>query len=157
MTSPVPNASPTTADRRTAQELLTRRHLIIGWWSLAVFSILGIALEVLHGFKIDLYLNVTQETRRLMWTLAHAHGTLLSLVHIAFAVTLKSMDLPRGGWSKIVSTLLILGGILLPVGFLLGGWMTFHSDPGLGILLVPIGAICIVLAFTMTAVNVSRK
>ena len=27
------------------------------------------------------------EARRLMWTLAHTHGTLLGLVHLAFSAT----------------------------------------------------------------------
>ena len=157
MTSPEPNASLSHEQRRTAQASLTRRHLLIGWWSLVVCSILGVALEVFHGFKLDLYVNVTQETRRLMWTLAHAHGTLLSLVHIAFAVTLTAMDVSDRRWAQIASVLLTTGGILLPAGFLLGGLMTFDGDPGLGIILVPLGAICVVSAFTITAAGISRK
>ena len=38
--------------------------------------------------------------RRLMWTLAHAHGTLLGLVHIAFAVTVR---MGNTGRSRLVS------------------------------------------------------
>ena len=157
MTSPEPKTLLSHEQRRAAQASLTRRHLLIGWWSLVVCSILGVALEVVHGFKLDLYLNVTQETRRLMWTLAHAHGTLLSLVHIAFAVTLKALDVSDLRWAQIASVLLTAGGILLPAGFLLGGLMTFDGDPGLGIILVPLGAICVVSAFTITAAGISRK
>ena len=69
----------------------TRRHLRFGWWSLLGFLILGLALELLRGFKVGLYLDVPNETRRLMWTLAHAHGALLGLVHIAFAVSLTHL------------------------------------------------------------------
>ncbi|HEY8174006.1 MAG TPA: hypothetical protein VIH21_13040, partial [Dehalococcoidia bacterium] len=58
-----------------------RRHLRFGWWSLFVFATLGLTLEALHGFKVRAYLDVSNDTRRLMWTLAHAHGTLLGLVH----------------------------------------------------------------------------
>ena len=64
---------------------LVRRHLRFGWWSLATFGLLGLVLETLHGFKVGAYLDVSNETRRLMWTLAHAHGTLLGLVHLGFA------------------------------------------------------------------------
>jgi len=56
------------------------RHLRFGWWSLLVFATLGLILESLHGFKVRAYLDVSNETRRLMWTLAHAHGTLLAVV-----------------------------------------------------------------------------
>ena len=61
---------------------LARRHLKIGWLAIAVFSMMGIALEAAHGFKLGLYLDVGNETRRLMWTLAHAHGTLLGLAQM---------------------------------------------------------------------------
>src|SRR5262245_50656003 len=61
------------------------RHRRFGWYALLIFSCLGVALETLHGLKVGWYLDTTNETRRLMWTLAHAHGTLLGLVHIALA------------------------------------------------------------------------
>ena len=68
---------------------LTSRHLRFGWGSLLVFVLLGGVLEGMHGFKVDWYLAVGNETQRLMWRLAHAHGTFLSLVHVAFAFTVK--------------------------------------------------------------------
>ena len=60
------------------------RHLRLGWISLFVFIALGAVLESMHGFKVDWYLNVSNETRRLMFTLAHSHGALLGILHIAF-------------------------------------------------------------------------
>src|SRR6516162_5777746 len=77
--------SPTATDSKHC----ARRHLRIGWWSVLVFLTLGIALELLHGFKAGWYLDVSNSTRRLMFTLAHAHGTLLGLLNIAFAVSLS--------------------------------------------------------------------
>ena len=65
------------------------RHLVFGWWCLLLFLFVGIGLEAMHGFKIGWYLDVSNETRRLMWRLGHAHGVLLSLVNIAFAHTLR--------------------------------------------------------------------
>ena len=35
-------------------------------------------------------IDVDNETRRLMWRLAHAHGTLLSLLHLVYALTLSA-------------------------------------------------------------------
>ncbi len=134
-----------------------RLHLKFGWWTLALFLAMGIALEVLHGLKLGLYLDVSNETRRLMWTLAHAHGTLVALVNIAFALTLSTL-----GWGargdktptkglRTVSRCLLAGGLLLPLGFLLGGVWIYDGDPGLGILLVPVGALLLLVGVVLVA------
>ncbi|MBI3867345.1 MAG: hypothetical protein HY299_02350 [Verrucomicrobia bacterium] len=135
---------------------LALRHLALGWWSLLVFLVLGIALEVLHGFKAGLYLNVSAAPRRLMWTLAHAHGTLLALVHIAFAVSLA--HLPRWPTSsrRTASACLTAAGLLLPLGFFLGGLFIHGGDPGLGILLVPVAATLLLIAVFSVAVRCRR-
>ena len=115
------------------------RHLRFGWWSLFAFLSLGVVLETLHGFKIGWYLDVDTEMRRLMLTLAHAHGTLLALVNIAAGLTLrtvKGFELERAP-----SLALLWGSLLLPIGFFLGGLVIHDGDPGLGVLLVPIGAL----------------
>lgn len=115
------------------------RHLRFGWWSLFAFLTLGVVLETLHGFKIGWYLDVDQEMRRLMFTLAHAHGTLLALVNIGAGLTVravKGFELTPGA-----SRCLIWGSLLLPAGFLLGGLIIHDGDPGLLVILVPIGAL----------------
>lgn len=125
-------------DRKQPLTTLERRHLMLGWWGLVVFLTLGVVLEAFHGFKIGWYLDVGNEARRLTWRLAHAHGTLLSLVNIAYALTVRRLRpgaLPA--WS---SGALVAATLLLPLGFLLGGVFVRGGDPGLGILLVPIGA-----------------
>ena len=127
-----------------------RRHLRFGWWSLLVFLTLGIVLEAMHGFKIGWYLDVSNATRRLMWTLAHTHGTLLALVHIAFAVTvpfLANRERPR----RWVSGCLYGASVLLPGGFFLGGIVVYGGDPSLGILLLPVGAALLFVGVLITA------
>ena len=42
---------------------LARRHLRFGWWSLLSFLTLGIALEAMHGLKVQWYLDVSNETQ----------------------------------------------------------------------------------------------
>jgi hypothetical protein len=138
--------------RRTA-----RRHQWIGWWGLFVFVGLGIALETLHGFKVGFYLDPAHRLRRLLWTLAHAHGTLLSLVHIAFAVSLVHF----GRWTerrlKVASFFLIDALALLPLGFFLGGVGHSEVDPWLGILLVPVGALLLLIAIALIAATASAR
>jgi hypothetical protein len=130
------------------------RHLRFGWWSLFGFLALGVVLETLHGFKIGWYLNVDLEMRRLMFTLAHAHGALLGLVNIAAGLTLrtvKGFDLTRG-----FSLSLLWGSALLPAGFLLGGLIIHDGDPGLGVLLVPVGACFLLYGVWGTARTLGR-
>ena len=117
----------------------SERHLKFGWWSLAFFLALGLGLEALHGFKLGWYLDVGNEMRRLMFTLAHAHGTLLALMNIAAGLTLRAV--PDARLAPRASQSLRWGGVLLPAGFLLGGAVIHDGDPGLGILLVPVGAL----------------
>ena len=88
------NGPNSTTEKEIPQAVYT--HLRFGWWSMLVFLSLGILLEALHGFKVGFYLNVGSETRRLMWTLAHAHGVLLGLANVAFAATMYVLP-ARGG------------------------------------------------------------
>src|SRR5436189_859218 len=130
------------------------RNLRFGWWSLLVFLSLGAALETLHGFKIGWYVDVGNETRRLMFTLAHAHGTLLALVNIAAGLTGRNVD--RFSLRPSVSFALIWAAILLPAGFFLGGIVIYDGDPGLGVWLVPIGALLLFYSVARVAIDLSK-
>ena len=132
---------------------LARRHASWGWWSLLVFLTLGIALELMHGFKLDWFLSAANETRRLLWRLAHAHGTLLGLVHLAFAWTLRVSSEDGRRWRGIASACLIGATVLLPAGFLLGGIVVHGGDPNRSILLVPVGAALLFVAVLLTALR----
>lgn len=102
---------------------------------------MGLALEGLHGFKVEWYLGAHEETRRLMWRLAHAHGALLGLVHIALGATwsaIPSLGAPRG---RFISRGITTMGVLMPLGFFLGGVILHGGDPGVGVFLVPVGAL----------------
>lgn len=127
----------------TDPSALRRRHLRFAWASLLVFVMLGGVLETLHGFKVDWYLAVGNETRRLLWRLAHAHGTLLALVHMGFVVTLSHI---AGREPRLASACLLGASCALPGGFLLGGIGAVAGDPGLGITLVPLGLVLLLVA-----------
>ena len=129
------------------------RHLAIGWWSLLVFLTAGLVLEALHGFKVGAYLNVNNETRRLMWTLAHAHGTLLGLLNLAFAGTLRWVPAWPVAPRRLASVFLAAATALMPAGFFFGGLFIYGGDPGLGIVLVPLGGALLFLAVLLTALG----
>ena len=128
-----------------------RRHLRFGWWSLLAFIVLGLVLESLHGFKVRAYLDVSNDTRRLMWTLAHAHGTLLSLVHVLFGLSVRVLPDISARNRPLISWCLIGASVLLPGGFFLGGAVFYGGDPGVGALLVPVGAALMMIAVFLLA------
>ena len=128
-----------------------RRHVRFGWWSLLAFATLGLTLEALHGFKVAAYLDVSNDTRRLMWTLAHAHGTLLSVLHVIFGLSVRAFPEMGARNRPLVSRALIGASVLLPGGFLVGGVGFYGGDPGVGILVVPIGAAALIIAVFLLA------
>lgn len=135
-------------------EPLLRRHLVFGWAALLAFLALGLVLEALHGLKVGWYLDVASSTRRLMFTLGHAHGTLLALVNIAYALTLERIPAAAQAGA---SRWLIAGSLLLPLGFLAGGVITFGGDPNPGIALAAVGGVALVVAVGLIARSVLRS
>ena len=109
-----------------------------GWWSLLCWLTLGIALEAMHGFKVGWYLDVVNDGRRLQLTLAHTHGTLLAVLNILFALSLRDAGSAAVGKA---GKCLKWAAILMPLGFLGGGIWSIGSDPGFAIVLVPVGGL----------------
>ena len=147
----------TNAENPSMQDATRRLHLVFGWWQLLVFLSLGIGLEMMHGFKVGWYLDADQEARRLMLTLAHTHGTLLGLVNLAFSWSLTQI----GGWRSsnlwVASRSLIAASVLMPLGFFLGGLITYAGDPNLAILLLPAGGFFLLVSALLTALAATKS
>src|SRR4029079_2103459 len=122
--------------QRTSCSTLIRQ----AWISIALWITFGILLEGLNAFRSSAFLD--DAVRREMFRLAHAHGTLLNLVLLALAICAR-LDLvnlgPKtsGGFRAAV--------IILPLGFLFAGVWHFKDEPGAAILLVPIGAVLLLV------------
>ena len=140
---------PADSDGGTPARAYLQRHLRFGWATLGVFAVLGLVLESLHGFKVGWYLDVSNETRRHMWTLAHAHGTLLSLLNIAFGVTVLVLPDRRRRFRALASGLLRFATLAMPLGFLFGGLWPLAGDPSPGLLFLPLGAVLLVIAIAL--------
>lgn len=125
------------------------RHMHLAWWALCFFAAGGIVLEGLLGFKVRAISDVDNETRRVMWRLAHAHGTTLSLVNILFCVVARQLS----GWTNVAfaSRCLLAALLLIPGGFFLGGVVIYGGDPSLGIILVPAGGLLLLAGLASTA------
>ena len=132
---------------------LALRHLRLGWWTLAISLLLGLVLEALHGFKVGWYLDVGQETRRTMLTLAHTHGSLIGLVNVTAAICVSVFT--HLTLSRFASAA-FLTGLLLPLGFLLGAFGVHGGDPGIGILLAPVGGISLVAGVVSLARSATK-
>ncbi|RMH15045.1 MAG: hypothetical protein D6696_21710 [Acidobacteria bacterium] len=141
-------------DDRTWNDDACRACLRWGWTAVACFLLLGLGLELLHLIKAPFYLEV--HLRRELWTLAHAHGTLLGLVTVAYGLSARRLVASaagrrRGAW------LMRAGLVLVPGGFLLGGVGNAEGDPSLAIVLVPVGALLALSATATLAAGAWRR
>jgi hypothetical protein len=113
-----------------------------GWWTLFAWASSGAVLDALHAFRSAAYLD--QPVRRELLTWAHAHGVGLALVLLAYSAAGDPARAPQAGG------LLRAASLLMPFGFALSLLGHGESDPGPAILLVPVGAICLLVAlFTL--------
>jgi hypothetical protein len=138
------------------QGAVVARHLAFGWWLVVASVCLGTLLEALHALKLGFYLDVSNETRRLLWTLGHAHGALLGLVNVVFAVSVPTLPGLTAGGRALASRALIAGACLLPAGFFLGGIFVHDGDPGVLVLLAPIGALLVLVGVVTVALGTRR-
>jgi hypothetical protein len=138
-------------DESSENAIYVRRHLRVGWWSFLLFATFGLFLESLHGFKVRAYLDVSNETRRMMWTLAHAHGALLGLVNVLLGLSIRILPDVGLARRRLVSVTLLSATVLVPGGFFLGGVVFYAGDPGLGVLILPIGAVSLLVAAFLLA------
>lgn len=126
----------------------THAALVFGWILLAVFLPLGMTLEALHALKLPVYMG--SPLRRELWTLAHAHGNLLGILCLVFA-SIGERAIPDEKTRRSISLWLRIGAVTMPLGFFLGGILNFEGDPSPGILLVPIGGLCMLVALLRAA------
>lgn len=119
-----------------------------GRWGLLLWLGGGMALEALHLVKAPLYLEDT--LRRELWTLAHAHGTLLSAVTLLLVVLAPRLELSATR-RRLADRLAAVGSVLVPLGFLLGGIGHSEADPSLAIVLVPLGGLLLAAALVVVA------
>ncbi|MBP8300085.1 MAG: hypothetical protein KA020_06990 [Planctomycetes bacterium] len=129
-------------------ERAPRIALVTGWLLLAFSLPLGLTLEALHAWKVPVYLG--SALRRELWTLAHAHGNLLGILCLVFAALgarVGGTDAQRARLARWLA----IGAVLMPLGFLLGGVMNREGDPSYGIVLVPAGAVILMIALFGTA------
>jgi hypothetical protein len=130
------------------ESLACRASLRYGWTAIALFLLVGRVLEFFHLVKAPFYVEIA--LRRELWTLAHAHGTLLGLINVGFAATgMRCLDSEaaraRASW------LLRAGAATVPAGFFLGGIANAEGDPSLFIVLVPAGALLMLAGAVITA------
>jgi len=131
----------------------TRKAVVLGWFLLAVSLPLGMTLEALHALKVPVYLG--SPIRRELWTLAHAHGNLLGILCLVFGA-LGERTVPDERARGSVSRWLRIGSVAMPAGFFVGGILSSEGDPSLGVLLVPLGGVCLLYALVRAGLAARR-
>ncbi len=134
-------------------DTICRTCLRFGWIAIAVFLLLGLALESLHLIKAPFYFE--PRIRRELWTLAHAHGALLGVICVIFGLCAETLIRSERSRQR-ASLALRTGSILVPAGFLLGGIANSETDPSLAIVLVPVGALLVLAAVIIVAAGTLR-
>jgi hypothetical protein len=123
-----------------------------GWISLALWIAFGILIEGFSAYRSPAYLD--DGLRREMFRLAHAHGTLLNLVLLGAAICAR-LELIRLG--RMTSLGLCTAALLLPVGFLFAGLWHHKDEPGTAILLVPAGAVLLLVTVIYICLTLPRR
>ena len=124
-----------------------------GWISLAVFMSFGLLFEGLIGYRSPAYLN--DPMRRELFRLAHAHGTILSLLLLVGDQYLLSRQIVLPSLAKLS---LRIGAAVMPLGFLLGGIRHTETDPNFLVILSPIGGVMIIFGVVAIAIaSISRR
>jgi vacuolar-type H+-ATPase subunit I/STV1 len=137
----------TQVEERSEQDRRVQRlHLALGWSMVSVFVLLGGVLETLHGLKIGWYLDLANESRRLLLTLGHAHGVLIGLLNVALALSWPHRAPGSPRFERAMLGCFVAGSVLLPMGFLLGGLVVYGGDPNPLIVSSPIGGLLLVVA-----------
>ena len=133
----------------------TQRVRRFGWWSLLLWALLGLCLEAAHGFKLSAYLD--DELTRMLLRLGHAHGVGLSLLVLVYGSAGLPLLSHRRDGGRAVSTALMLGAACLPLGFALGAIAHPEGDPGIGVVLAPVGGLALLWALLQVALSASRQ
>jgi hypothetical protein len=114
----------------------------------ALFLAGGLWLEAMFGLRARGWLD--DPLRREFLRLGHAHGGLLALLNVALAWALERLATPVA-WAGKIRLAAWLGALLVGGGFVLGGLWHGPSDPGLGVLLVPAGAMLLLASVVASA------
>lgn len=123
-----------------------------GLIGIAVWMAFGLLLEGLIAFRVPDYLSdpITRE----MFRLAHAHGTLLSLILVAVGLASRAELIAP---PKVADWMLRIGSIVMPVGFMLGGIGNSANDPSPLVFLAPVGGLMLIFGIVAAVVSFRRR
>src|SRR5262245_785991 len=130
--------------------MLAGRHQRYGWSALVISLAFGVTLESFEGFKTSAYLM--DPLRQELWRLAHFHGSMLALVNLVYVSWADRNDMSPAR-RRLASGSLLWGSALLPLGFILGGLAHYEGDPGFGIFAAPCGALLVLFAAALQALE----
>jgi len=114
----------------------------------AIFVASGIWLEAMIGLRVSGW--VDHPLQREFLRLGHAHGGILSILNIGLGWGLHRLQTPDG-WARRIRLAGLFGAVLVGLGFFVAGLTHGPTDPGPTILIVPAGALLLVMSLAATA------
>ena len=85
---------------------------------LALCALFGVGLEMMLAYKSELLMGPQNETRRLLFRLAHAHGSILSLFTLSWLSLASRLNAPR---QPLIARLYLSSALLMGIGFFFSG------------------------------------
>lgn len=126
-----------------------RAHLRATLALLALFVASGLWLEANLGLRLA---GITADPlRREFLRLGHAHGGVLAILNLGLAFAMDRLQTPAA-WARKIRWASLTGVVLVAGGFVVGGLTHGPTDPGPAVLVVPAGAMCLLLALCAAAV-----
>jgi hypothetical protein len=119
---------------------------------LTIWMSFGLMLEGFIGFRVPSYMSFP--IRRELFQLAHTHGTLLSLILLTVALSIKCELIFPG---KLAIFALRIGSVLMPLGFLFGGIWLIKDEPNATIFLAPLGGLLMIFGIVSALFTINRK
>ncbi len=124
------------------------RHIRLSLLMVAVFLVLGLALEAMLGLRLAGWND--DGLRRELLRLGHAHGALLGMLNLALAWAMERRRTPAG-WAVRIRIAAWAGAVAVGLGFVGGGLWHGPTDPGPLVLAVPAGALLLVCSLMAVA------
>ncbi len=100
------------------------------------------------GLRVEGF--VDHPLQREFLRLGHAHGGILGLLNLGIGWALERLETPDV-WAAKIRIAALLGACLVGTGFFVGGLTHGPTDPGPLILIVPAGALLVLMALVATA------
>jgi hypothetical protein len=124
------------------------RHIRLSLAGAAAFLAMGLWLEAMYGLRERGWMD--DGLRRELLRLGHAHGGILCLLNLGLSWALGRLSTPES-WASRIRAAALVGAWTVGLGFVGAGLWHGPTDPGPLVLVVPAGALLLLMALAAAA------